>query len=166
MKPPQKNKLRTHFYRCTNKDLNIIDDLYVKMSIEEYSHLPKTDRPTIKEFKKFEKSRKKGFLKEINDKNHNLWYFIKVDNEIAGFMHSQLSNYNKKFARLEKLYITENFRKKGIGIKFVKFMLKTLKSRGIKTVEAGILYNNKPSLELHYKLGFKPYLLKIRKSLK
>ncbi|MDD5133114.1 MAG: GNAT family N-acetyltransferase [Candidatus Nanoarchaeia archaeon] len=137
------------------------------MSIDEgrlqFPNVPKKEM--LLDLKKHKKERKIGFLKELKATKRNLWYFIKVENKIAGFIHAQINKNDKKFAELEKVYILKEFRGKGLAVKLCKFIFRLLKKKGVKKIQSGIFALNKPSIRLHEYLGFKPYSVKLRKVL-
>ena len=150
--------------KATSEDLKRIDEIYVEGSIDEGKlQFPTiTLKEMIKDLDKFKKSRVNGWKKELHSKN-NYWVVLENNDTILGFGNSEIKkNYNYREGMLNMVYIDKKFRRKGFGRKIVKEMISWLKKKKVKYIEAGFYYNNKPSIEMHKKLGFKPISLKMR----
>jgi len=150
--------------KAKEEDLKEIDKIYVEGSIDEGRlQFPKVAiKKMVKDLKKFKKVRIKGWEKELNSKK-NYWIVLENNNIILGFGNAEIKkNYNPKEGMLTMVYIDRKFRRKGFGKKIVKELILWLKKKKIKYIEAGFYYNNKPSIKMHKKLGFKPISLKMR----
>lgn len=53
------------------------------------------------------------------------------------------------------VYVSENYRKKGIGLALFKKLIALSEENGIWTLQAGIFPENKASVDLHKKCGFR-----------
>jgi len=54
---------------------------------------------------------------------------------------------------LEDIYISKDFRKKGVGEMMLKFIANLAKSRGFERIDFQVLKWNKPAIEFYEKLG-------------
>jgi len=89
---------------------------------------------------------------------------IAVDNEnIAGAVQWQVKeNPNAGVAELEEMFVTENYRKQGIGSELLKYLIEDVKqffsSKGIKPrkIYLFVSKNNPAARKLYEKHGFKP----------
>jgi len=147
--------------KARKEDLKEIDKIYVEGSLDE----GKLQFPNIsikkmaKELESYSKSRTPGFAKEFNSKV-NYWIVAIVNDDVVGFGHAFIKS--KDIGMLEKVYVSKNFRHKGIGLKIAKELIRWLKKNKIKHIESGIYWNNKPSINFHKKLRFKPISLRMR----
>ena len=82
---------------------------------------------------------------------------IIMDNQIAGW--AALSNVSERcvYAGVAEvsIYIGSDFRGMGIGDQLMKALIKESERHGIWTLQAGIFPENKASLNLHLKNGFR-----------
>ncbi len=145
-------------------DLERIDEIYIEGSVDEGKlQFPNTTiNEMIKDLKKFKKERIKGWKKELKSKN-NYWIVLEDNNFILGFGNAEIKkNYSHKEGTVTMVYIDKKFRRKGLGKKITKKLILWLKEQKVKNIEAGIYYNNLPSMNMCKKLGFKPISLKMR----
>jgi len=84
---------------------------------------------------------------------------LEIKGEVIGFGSAYLWN-NKGV--IESVYISKNYQNKGYGIKILKYLIDWMKSKKVKHIESNILTENTPSIKLHKKLGFEPYLLRMK----
>jgi L-amino acid N-acyltransferase YncA len=148
-------------------DIDLIDDLYVSNSVDEVRlQFPKKNKSQIiKEFKRYEKNRRTGFIKDMKKKNE-IW-LIAYDKElILGFAQGLIEKgYNGKIGVIDKIYVPKKFRGKGFGTKMGKVLINELKKRKVDFLEYRTFAKNLPSLKLAKKLGLKPFSLRLRKKL-
>jgi len=105
-------------------------------------------------------SKRKRDFKEKLKKRKQYWLIAEINNKIIGF--GQVWFKDKEVGKIQKIYIDRKFRRKGIGEKICKELIKWLKKNKIKHIEAGFYWKNKPSIEMHKKLGFRPISLIMR----
>ena len=151
--------------KAKREDIGRIDEIYVDGSIREGKlQFPEV---SIKEMQqdldKYKKSRPKGFLEEMKSKNH-YWIVAKENEEIVGFGQAWIKT--KEIGMLEKVYIDRRWARKGIGLKLLKELENWKKKKKVKFIEAGIYYENKPSIKLNEKAGYKPISIKMRKKVR
>jgi len=53
------------------------------------------------------------------------------------------------------VYVAHNFRGQGIGLKLLNELIRLSETEGIWSLQSGIFPENKPSIELHKKAGFR-----------
>lgn len=144
------------------KDLKDIDRIYVEGSIDEGKlQFPKVSKKEIlKDVNKTKKTIIKEFRKEIKSKKNN-WIVVEENCQIAGFGNAEIKK-DKRYGMITMVYIDKKFRRRGIGIKISRKLIKWLKSKKVKYIESSAYINNKPSIKMQEKLGFKPISLKMR----
>jgi len=149
--------------KATKKDIDEIDRIYVSAETDGMKlQFPKEWKSMLKNFKKNEKLRKKDFRKDIISKN-NYWVVVEEEGKIAGFGNAEIKkNYNEKNGMITMIYVDDKFRRRGIGTIIVKELIKWLKNKKVKNIESAAYINNKPSIKMQTKLGFKPILIKMR----
>jgi len=147
--------------KATLQDLKKIDEIYVEGSIDEgKSQFPNV---SIKELKKdlgkHQTSRRRGFREYLKSKKH-YWIVVEENKEIIGFGQAWIKN--KDTGITESVYVDRTFRKRGVGKKIMKELIKWLKNKKVKNIESSCYIKNKSSAKLHEKLGFKPFLVRMR----
>jgi len=81
-------------------------------------------------------------LKEFNvTKNYLLFLVAEIDNKIVGTM--ALKKINKDTVRLKRVYVKEEYRRRGIAQKLLNKILKFAKEKGYKK----ILFSSYPIME-------------------
>ena len=144
--------------KATAKDLKRIDELYVEGSIDENKYqFPGTS--IRKDLIKHQRSRIQGFRKYMKSPKHH-WIVIENKKEILGFGQAWIKD--KTTGITESVYIDKKHRKKGAGKKIIKELISWLRKKKVKKIESGAYINNKPSIKLHEKVGFKPFLVRMR----
>jgi L-amino acid N-acyltransferase YncA len=147
------------------KDLKNIDEVYKEGIIdEEKSSSPrKSKREILKELNKSKKDRLKGFSKAIRSSKEKVLVYEK-NGRIVGFGVAVLKG-RKRGAELALIYLRKTCRKKGIGSRIVKELMKWLKEKGEKEVFVTMDVANKASINLHKKVGFKESILFMKRKL-
>ena len=151
--------------KAKKEDIRRIDEIYVDGSIREGKlQFPEVSLKEMQQdLDKYKKSRPQGFLEEMKSKNH-YWIVAEENGEIVGFGQAWIKT--KEIGMLEKVYIDRRWARKGIGLKLLKELEKWLISKKVKFIEAGIYYENKPSIKLNEKAGYKPISIKMRKKIR
>ena len=90
---------------------------------------------------------KKAIKEQIKNENY-VYYFIKVDNEIAGYV--GVSD-KKDYLFLSKLYIRKEFRHQGLG----RLAFNEIKNLGFKKIRLTVNKYNKNTINAYLKYGFK-----------
>lgn len=89
---------------------------------------------------------KKAIKEQIKNENY-VYYFIKVDNEIAGYV--GVSD-KKDYLFLSKLYIRKEFRHQGLG----RLAFNEIKHLGFKKIRLTVNKYNKNTINAYLKYGF------------
>ncbi len=142
-------------------DLRRIDEIYVEGSIDEgkYQFPNISLKEMKKDLDKKQNSRRQGFRRYMKSKKH-YWIVAEEKGKIIGF--GQVWIKNKDTGITESVYVDRKYRKRGVGKDLMKEMIKWLKNKKLKYIESGAYLRNKPSVKLHEKLGFKPFLVRMR----
>ena len=98
-----------------------------------------------------EKFQSLNALTEAINKNNYEYYFIKVDNNVAGY--TGIKSENKKLF-LSKLYILKEYRGKQIASKTFDFIEKLAKERNLKSVWLTVNRNNNHAIDVYKHKGF------------
>jgi L-amino acid N-acyltransferase YncA len=142
-------------------DLRGIDEIYVEGSIDEgkYQFPNISLKEMKKDLDKKQNSRRQGFRRYMKSKKH-YWIVAEEKGKIIGF--GQVWIKNKDTGITESVYVDRKYRKRGVGKDLMKEMIKWLKNKKLKYIESSAYLRNKPSVKLHEKLGFKPFLVRMR----
>ena len=104
--------------------------------------------------KKPEKEKIKKEFKNFFKKNR-ISLIAKQDKNIIGYISGNIFiNPWRKGGCVEDLFVTKNFRRKGVAKKLLKKFLIELKKRNIKTCQLGVSKTNKKAMKLYRKIGF------------
>ena len=88
-------------------------------------------------------------------KKDKLFFVAEEKKKIIGYIAGNIFiNPWNKGGYIDDLYVSNNFRKKGIGKNLIKKFLEELKKRKIKTCQLGVSKTNKKAQNLYKKLGF------------
>ena len=149
------------------KDILEINKIYVEGAVEEikFQFSKRTKKDILKEMKKYEKERISGMKKGIKSKNE-YWLIVLEKNEMIGFGQAVINKKDKTKAEIEKVYVLKQFRGKGVGLKITKELIKWLKKKKVKEIINKIFFENKPSMKMHERLGFKIVGVGMHKRLK
>jgi len=98
----------------------------------------------------------------IRDKN-SVCLVAELWSEIVGCLTGVLSDISTEYparrTRLEKVFVTEGFRDRGIGSALVKAFMEWSKEMGVNRVFVRTYADNVGAIELYERLGFRPYIL-------
>jgi len=86
-----------------------------------------------------------------------------------GYAESRVENVYElfagfKFLHISGIYISPEYRKKGIGRHIIKYLQQYSKKNNCRFIELNVLLNN-PAYELYKEMGFNDFLIKMRKYL-
>jgi ribosomal protein S18 acetylase RimI-like enzyme len=90
-------------------------------------------------------------LFEAINKNNYLYFLIKSDNNVAGYIGLHEEN-GKMF--LSKLYILKEYRGKGVSSKTFEFIENLAKEKNLKSVWLTVNKNNNHAIEVYKHKGF------------
>ena len=153
----------------------------------------KIRKATIKDFNQLKPLRKEFYLSETKGdpfsnpdwagkplsslivrklRSSNFAYFIAEENsKIVGFAAGQIEkcpsffSYRKR-GHLFNLYVEKGYRKKGVGKKLSKEVMKWFRKKRIKWVMQLVYVKNKKAHRFHKNNGFKDYMITLNKLIK
>ncbi|MEK6873504.1 MAG: GNAT family N-acetyltransferase [Nanoarchaeota archaeon] len=142
------------------KDIKRINEIYFDGAFQEYNfqYNKKSEKEKRKYIDEEIKNHKKKIRKDLQAKKQH-WVVLEINGKVIGFGSAYLWS-NKGV--VESVYIDKNYQKKGYGTQILKYLINWMKLKKVKHIESNILTENIPSIKLHEKLGFKPYLLRMR----
>ncbi len=101
---------------------------------------------------------KKTLEKELNNSNY-LYKFIVVKKEVVGFVKVNFTSSDnlsiQDNCELEKIYISPNFNRMGIGKKVISEVIKHSKLKNKRLLFLCVMDTNKNAIEFYNNLGFK-----------
>lgn len=94
-----------------------------------------------------------------------------VDDKIVGSGYALIKDAKsyktpEQFVYLGFMYVTPNFRGKGINQQLIEALINWAKSKGITEAYLDVYADNKSALKAYDKIGFEPYLLNMRLAIK
>jgi len=145
--------------KATEKDIPRIDKICEDGIYQEHSLQNPGDKKKISEGAESDlKFHRRTIRKNLEDKKQ---YWIVIENK--GVIVGVGSAYIKKDKGVtESVYIAKESQRKGYGKKILKHLVSWLELKKVEHIESNLLVKNIPSLRLHKKLGFKPYVLRVR----
>ena len=148
------------------KDLSEIDEIYQEGQLdeEENKFSRKSKKEILKELDKSKKLRLNGFRKAINSSKEKFLVLEEKD-KLIGFGDAVLSN-KKRNAEVALIYVKREYRRKGIGKKLLKELLKWLKEKGESKVFVTMDIENNSSINLNKQVGFRESIVIMEKKLK
>lgn len=142
--------------RAGIKDSNLLQLLGKETFLQ--SHGSSASRDEIDEYvnKTYSESR---FISELSV-NHNLYYIIKYFDLAVGYSkiiieHAYFDSEYQNYAKLERLYILEQYHKLKIGLSLLNFNIDIAKSQGKKGMWLYVWKDNQKALNFYLKSGFK-----------
>lgn len=147
------------------RDLKEIDEVYREGILdEEKNKSPRESKKEIlKDLDNSKNIRLRGFSKAIRSSKER-FLVCEEDEKIIGFGVAVLSN-KKRSAEVALIYLRKAYRKKGIGNRILKELMKWLKEKGEKKVIVTMDVKNDASINLHKKAGFTEVAIIMRKTL-
>jgi L-amino acid N-acyltransferase YncA len=133
------------FRKATKADLETITRITVDCETDE-ENLQYPNK-TLSEIRKYctAESFRRALLRELKEKN---MYFVvvEIDNNIIGFGQAILK---------------KDVGEMGIGKELMKYLIRLLRKKKVKTIESHCYTKNKPALKMHEKLGFRKEAYKL-----
>ena len=151
----------------------------IKANLDNFEELKKFKILSKKEELKYsetllplEKTKEKylEFLKIDLEKQGRAVFIAVEDGRIIGMIMGKsyntisISKYKRK-GYISNLYVDKAYRKKGIGEKLIQHTLKWLKKQGVPHATVEIHIKNQAAINLHHKLGFRDYTIKLTKNI-
>lgn len=98
-------------------------------------------------------------------------YFLAEENgRIFGFVGGEIkigSGFfkNKRIGAINALFVEEKYRNKGIGAELIKTFVSWLKTKKAEIAELAVSSNNTAAIKLYKNLGFKEFIIRMRKKI-
>ncbi len=116
--------------------------------------------PTLKKNKPYSKEGISYLRKSINNKDCHVLVCEDKGNLVGlliGSFEGKDQGRGIVLAELHPFFLEEKYRGEGIGTKMFKQFKKWAKKKGADTIELGVYFNNKKSIELYEELNFTKY---------
>ena len=106
-------------------------------------------------------------INELKDTKKMYLLFAKLpDGEIVGFHWLRLyEKHNAELVNIDSLWVSDKFRKNGIGVELKKRGEEWAKGRGAKSITTNVFFDNKKMIDFNLKLGFKAEAVSMSKNL-
>ncbi len=103
------------------------------------------------------------YLKGHISKENSSLFVAEADKDIVGYCLVFIEKYPpvielQEYCLVQDIAITEKYRRRGIGRRFLKEAQRWYSDKGIHRVEARVSTYNKAAREFWSEMGFKPYL--------
>ncbi|MFH1978938.1 MAG: GNAT family N-acetyltransferase [Patescibacteria group bacterium] len=149
--------------KANQKDLDDLLEL-AKLQVDYHHKIDNYYKP----FSKY-RGIKKYHEQQLKDRDVRLLVAEDENGKLIGFVDGSITtkpdiNF-KKIGEIDTIFIKEDHRKKGIGNKLIKELLKWFKEKNIKHVEADVDMRNENGVKAWGKFGFSGYRMKLRKKL-
>ncbi len=106
--------------------------------------------------------------KDINLSNY-AYFIAKKDCEILGLIIIKILDTPNitnlipiKYASIENIIITKNFRNRGIGKRLFEFGLDWINEKGVDDIRLSVFANNSDAIRFYEKMGFTPSSIRYR----
>ena len=86
-----------------------------------------------------------------------IYFFIKLNNEVAGFILCSVRSLEKGACWISDIYVKEDFRDSGIGREALALVMIELKKLRFTKVNLRVCLANSRAIHVYEKLGFKAY---------
>jgi|GEM_PF-2528581 GNAT superfamily N-acetyltransferase len=108
-----------------------------------------------------------GFFKENNNEEEVKYILAKNDNKIVGLHWIKISEkYNTRCAKIDSLWVHDDYRKKGIGAEIKRQGEVWAKENGAKFIVTEVFYSNQRMIDFNLKQGFEARQVEMIKDLK
>jgi L-amino acid N-acyltransferase YncA len=154
--------------KSRNNDFEKILQIYLEGSIDEQRlQFPKKSVKKIQEEQNKTKPSIVKYLKNHFNSKKRIFLVVEEKKEVVGFGEAYVEKAEGQvFGGFGRVYISKEFRGNGLGTKITKKLLEYLKKKKVKKIESYVYINNKLSLGLHDKLGFRKEEYKMVKEFK
>ena len=99
------------------------------------------------------------YYENMIDIDANCLLYATISNEIVGYLYGFAITFDESYfvkqARLEAMFVDEQYQGNKIGEKLVDEFIKWAKSKDVERIELCVLNGNKQALSLYKKIGFK-----------
>lgn len=109
-------------------------------------------------------------VKEMLEGSDKLVIIAQNQKEIIGFAYASIKESEryspKRVGKIEKIFVTEEWRQKGIGIQLLNILCRFFKSNDIKEITLRYAIKNKEGKNFWKRVGFQPLIVTANTNLK
>jgi len=147
--------------KASEKDIGRINEICKDGIFQEWTiqHSGKDEKKIKEDAENDFNFHKKTIKKNLKDKKQ-YWIVLEEKEGIIGVGSAYLKGKDKGI--VESIYVAKAFQGKGYGKIILENLISWIKSKKVKHVESNVLIRNEPSIKLHEKFGFEPYILRRR----
>ena len=149
--------------KATKRDLKTLNELQLALANYELIF-----SKTLKKPESVKKKYYQNYKKKIKKKD--CIFFVAVDKKkIVGYIFGEIEtpehpHIYKKRGYIVDAFILRKYRRKGIGEKLYKKLIKWFKSKKVKWIKVGVYANNINSIKFWERMGFKEYVIWMTKT--
>jgi len=138
-------------------EANKCDELLNKLILDERKYNDNIDSDFIV----------KDFYKNYIDNNKTNLLIAVENSNIIGYIFTKIIEVEseKKSAKIDALYIEEDYRNKGIATKLIEKSINWIKDNSIDNITINVMYQNEVAKKLYYKLGFENYSITLKNNI-
>ncbi len=150
--------------KATIQDFEKLKSIKLKSKIAERKY-----NESLRPINKVEKRYSYYLKRDLAFKDRAIFIAIKND-KIMGMILGKIVNTLsitkfRKRGYISNLYVLPEQRRKGIGKRMAKALIKWFRAKNIKNLRLEVYSKNRPALNIYDKLGFKEYTIKMKKDL-
>ena len=144
-----------HFQKCSLEDWQLLQKVSIQTFTDTYQEKndPENFRRHI--ITAFNESQLKNELCHSNCE----FYFLKIENEIVGYLKlneldAQSELMPEEYLEIERIYVLKKFHKKGFGKKLIDFAKEKAIQKQKKKIWLGVWEKNPNAIGFYSKMGF------------
>ncbi|QDI92121.1 GNAT family N-acetyltransferase [Salicibibacter halophilus] len=140
---------------CTFEDIKTLQEISYNTFHETFAHMNSEENMKAYLEKAFNTRR----LEEELSNPSSTFYFIYCNEELAGYLkinvnEAQTEDMGEEALEIERIYIREEFQKKGLGNHLLNKGLEVAKDRNKKKIWLGVWEDNVGAIHFYNKVGF------------
>ncbi|RIA08427.1 spermine/spermidine N-acetyltransferase [Flavobacteriaceae bacterium MAR_2010_72] len=143
---------------CSIEDLDVLVKISLTTFVSAFEKLNNPDDFKLHLNKAFSISKIKS---ELLNKN-SFFYFVFSDNMLAGYFklnqkEAQTEPLGDKALELERIYVTDDFQKQGIGAKILQEVIEMAKQKHMDYLWLGVWEHNTAAMRFYERNGFEKF---------
>lgn len=147
--------MNIHFQQCIEKDLEKLKEISIETFYDTFHAQNKEENMAryLKQSFTIEK------LREELQNEHSTFYFLMVDEQIAGYLKvniedAQTEAQGNDALEVERIYLKKSFQGKGLGELGLQKAIKDARKLGKRKIWLGVWEKNVPAIRFYKKHGF------------
>jgi ribosomal protein S18 acetylase RimI-like enzyme len=147
--------MEVSFQPILTQDVSQLREIAVKTFIQSYQHLN-----SISNFEWYiEKAFNRERLIEELKSDKSFFYFVKDKKNYIGYLklnidNSQTEEHSEIYLEIERIYLDDNYQRRGIGNKMIHFAVKKAKQHSKLKIWLGVWEKNPKAISFYKSLGF------------